>query len=456
VKKVAIIGGGISGLSALHFLRTRYADKCEVRLFEKENRLGGTIGTDREDGYISDWGSNGFLDKVPLTLDLVEEIGLTKKLETAAPTSENRFIYRHGQLNAISASPIKFMKSPILSLGGRLRIVTEPFRKAKRDDSDETVHSFASRRIGREAADSLVGPMVSGIFGGDAKELSLPACFPVMREMESQHGSLVKALIAKKRAGKSGGPAGPSGRLTSFEGGLYTIIERFEELYGDHIRVGAEVAKIAKSSDKYTLKFETAESETFDAVIVASPTHVASELVSHLEESLSELLASIPYASISVVCLGYKAEYIDRDLTGFGFLIPRSEGLRILGSIWTSSIFRDRSPDGMVQLRTMIGGATDPQAVSLSDSELLEIVHRELSAILGIKNNPGYVNIFKWKRGIPQYVLGHLDKMKKLQSFGSLFPGLFFTGNSYHGVGLNDCILRSESVVKALYESTLS
>ncbi|PKK85005.1 MAG: protoporphyrinogen oxidase [candidate division Zixibacteria bacterium HGW-Zixibacteria-1] len=449
-KRIAVIGGGISGLSALHFIKYRYADSCDVKLYEKESRLGGTIGTDRTDGFVSDWGPNGFLDKVPLTLRLVSELGLDELLDPAKPSAEKRFIYRNKKLHEIHASPPKFMRSQILTLAGRLRLVMEPLVPQKKDDSDESIFDFGKRRIGRDAAEHMIVPMVSGIYGGDARKLSLKACFPIMVEMEREYGSLFKALLARKKAGSKGGPAGPAGRLTSFKNGLYTLIETMHEKYRNHIVTGRGVKKISYADNIYTLEFESGGPENFDAVICAAPAYAATGMVSVMNEELSRVLASIPYSSIAVVCSGYKKEDVAHDLAGFGFLIPRDQNVRILGSIWTSSIFSGSAPDGMVQFRTMIGGATDPQAAALSDGELADIAHRELNDILGLSAQPGYLKIFKWSQGIPQFTIGHPERMEHLNKILDKYPGLQFAGNSYKGVSLNDCIVRSDEVVGAI------
>jgi len=459
MKNVAIIGGGISGLSALHFFRTRYPDLIRPVLLEKESRLGGTIGTDRIDGYISDWGPNGFLDKIPLTLDMIEELGLSNKLKPADSASGNRFIYRHGRLNAISASPLKFMSSPLLSFSGRLRCAAEPFIKGKTDwDNEETIYGFAARRIGREAAETLIEPMVSGIFGGDARKLSLASCFPIMVAMEKDHGSLVKAMIARRKQakkqgkGQAAGPAGPAGHLTSFEGGLNTIIETMQNIYGEYIRTGCGVTRVDRLESGYSVTFDDGSNTPYDGIVCAAPAYAAAAMLDGMDTNLAHTLASIPYASIAVVCLGYRREDIGHDLDGFGFLIPRSEGKRILGSIWTSTIFPGSAPEGMIQLRTMVGGATDPEAASLSDGALLDIVTGDLKAIVDITGQPAYIRIFKWDKGIPQFILGHPDTMRTIAAFEKTYPGLAFAGNAYDGVGLNDCIVRSERVVGTVAE----
>lgn len=455
MKKAAIIGGGISGLAALHFLVSRHGDDIEAVLLEKENRLGGTIGTDRIDGYVSEWGPNGFLDRVPLTLRFVDELGIGDKLAPAESNSGRRFIYAHGRLNEVSASPTKFMTSPLLSVGGRLRLAMEPFIRQKRDwENEESVFAFAARRIGPEAARTLIDPMVSGIFGGDARQLSLASCFPIMVQMEKEYGSLVRALIARMRqakrtGGTKAGPAGPSGRLTSFAGGLQTLIDTLGIRYAAQIRSGHDVTRIVRVDDGYAVTCANGYSERFDAVICSAPAYAAAEMAVDLDLKLAHTLQQIPYASIAVVCLGYKREQVGHDLDGFGFIIPRFEQKRILGTIWSSSIFVGQAPSGAVQMRTMVGGATDPQAAMLSDERLLEIVTADLRPMLDIAGTPTYVRIFKFKRGIPQFVLGHPARLAALGDRLDRLPGLYFTGNAYDGVGLNDCVVRSDKAVTA-------
>lgn len=456
MKKVIIIGGGISGLAALHFLRTRHSQTVAPVLCEKETRLGGTIGTDRITGFISDWGPNGFLDKIPLTLEMVQELGAEDRMERAHTSSGKRFIYARGRLHEISPSPLKFLSSPLLSLKGRLRIASEPFIKPRKSwIEDETIFDFAARRIGTEAAETLIDPMTSGIFGGDARKLSLRACFPLMVEMEKDYGSLVRAMIArKKEAGKSGregsGPAGPGGTLTSFSNGLNTIVEIFESKYREYINKGCGAMEIGRSEKKLRVSLSGGQAVDADAVICALPAYATAEILKEFSPDISDLLRSIQYASISVVCLGYRREDVDHDLDGFGFVIPRFEGKRILGSIWTSSIFSGRSPEGMVQLRTMIGGATDPEAVNLTDGQLLDIVGSEIKQILGIRGKPVYVRIFRYHQGIPQFTVGHPARMEKLKLLLGRIPGLYLTGNAYEGVGLNDCVVRSDKAVSRM------
>ncbi len=454
-KRIAIVGGGISGLAAAFYAREKFGSRVDIALYERDNRLGGTIGTTREEGYLVDWGSNGFLDREPLTLEFIEQIGLKDRLYPSNEKSTKRFIYRNRKLWEIKPHPVKFMKSGLLSLTGRMRLAMEYFVGRKNDDRDESIFDFAARRIGKEAAETMIDPMVSGIYGGDAHKLSLRACFPVMAEMERDYGGLIKAMIAKQKEAKgkgikSGGPGGPTGHLTSFRGGLYTLIERLGELLRDHVHLSTELKNLSRNPDgKFILEFPDSKEE-FDIVILAVPTYCASEFTNNLDESLAGMLAEIPYSNLAVVCQGYKTANIERPLDGFGFLVPHSEGLDILGSIWTSVIYPEQAPEGYALFRTMLGGALNNEIVKKPLGEISDIAYRDLSPILGIKAKPDYEKIFVWTRAIPQYVIGHNDRVNSMERRLSEIGNIFVTGNAYNGIGLNDCIKRSYRIVSDL------
>jgi len=451
---VAIIGGGISGLALLHYLR-RLKPDASVRLFEAETRLGGTIGTDNVDGYSLDWGPNGFLDREPLTLQLCDELGLRDRLERANDNVSKRFILRGGRLREVPMSPVSFMMSDILSLSGRLRVLMEPFVKRSVNGADESIYDFVTRRIGREAADYLVQPMVSGVYGGLANRLSLASCFPIMREMETEYGSLFKAMIAKARKArregrKSGGPSGPAGHLTSFKGGLYAVIDRFAELYGDWITTGRAATELTRDNDEFHLRFADGGRESAKAVVLAVPAFNAAQMVGGLSNELQKAMASIPYAPISVVCLGYDSRAVANSLDGFGFLIPQKENRRILGSIWTSSIFADRAPDGRVQFRVMLGGDGNHEVATLSDDELVRSAREDLGSIIGVAGEPELVRVYNWQQGIPQYRLGHERVLERIEAELASIGNLYITGNAYRGIGLNDCVKQSHRVARQL------
>jgi oxygen-dependent protoporphyrinogen oxidase len=451
---VLIVGGGISGLATLHFLRTRKQDRS-AHLFEADNRLGGTIRTDHIDGYSFDWGPNGFLDREPLTLQLCNELGLDDSLERANANVSKRFILREGRLREVPMSPKEFFKADILGWPGKLRVLREPFASRRPNGIDESIYDFGKRRIGREAADYLIQPMVSGVFGGVASRLSLKSCFPVMRDMEDKYGSLFKAMIAKAREArasgkKPGGPAGPGGWLTSFYGGLDKLIERFQHIYGDAITRGKSVSSVEARNDGYEVTFSDGDTAWAKTVVLATPSYQAARIVLSLSPSLKESLEKIPYAPIAVVCTGYSGHQVRLNLDGFGFLVPSKEKRRILGSIWTSSIFDNRSPGGKVQFRTMVGGDGDHESMALTDQELLATVQNDLGQMLGITGQPEIVRIYRWQYGIPQYRIGHSGIMATIESELSRFPNLHLASNAYYGISLNDCVKQAYRVVEQI------
>lgn len=449
---VVIVGGGISGLAALHFIKKKNP-AYSVKVYESDKRLGGTIGTDKINGYSFDWGPNGFLDREPLTLQLIDELGLTDQLERANEKVTNRFILRKGKLRLVPMSPPKFIVSDILPLIGKLRLVIEPFAKKRPEGLDESIYDFVKRRIGRDAADYLVQPMVSGIYGGMADRLSLQSCFPIMREMEDEYGGLFKAMIGKakkaKAAGKkSGGPSGPGGWLTSFKGGLYTIIEGFATKYKNDIITGNGINKVTKTDNGYSLETSSGETVLASKVVLSLPTFKAVDLVSQMSGELADSFNAIPYAPISVVCFGYDKSKVGHDLDGFGFLVPSKEKKQILGSIWTSSIFDNRSPDGMVQFRTMIGGDGDHDSINLNDQELIDVIKKDLNDIVKLNGEPDEIKIYRWAQGIPQFKIGHSKRMDRLNNELDRLGDLYITGNAYYGIGLNDCVKQSYKIAQ--------
>ncbi len=457
-----IIGGGISGLALAHFLGLEQ-NRGTWEIWEASDRLGGTIGTDRAEGYSVDWGPNGFLDREPLTLRLVEEIGLTKDLEQANGNAEKRFIARRGRLHPVPFSPLALVTTGLLGPIGKLRVFAEPFVPARRDNGDESVFDFAARRIGRAAADAFVDPMVSGVFGGLAGELSLPACFPIMREMEIRYGGLVKAMIRRRLErrrgspasgvsgkGKSGGPAGPGGRLTSFNGGLDVLVQSLRARLQRVIRMNRAVCRAVRRQDGWEVADEIGRTVLARRLVVACPTYVAAAIFRRSDPELSRAFDGIPYAPIVVVATGHRRQDVNHQLDGFGFLIPRTEGLRTLGSIWTSSIFSGRAPEGCVQFRSMLGGAGDRQILELSDDALWATLRREIGGLVGIKRDPVFARIYRWQRGIPQFTLGHLDRRANLERIAADRPGLFMVGNAYYGVGLNDCVKMAHRVAEEI------
>jgi oxygen-dependent protoporphyrinogen oxidase len=444
--RFVVIGGGISGLCTGFYLAQQYG-RDQVLVLEAGAVPGGTARTEVTEGFHCEWGPNGFLDREPLTLQWVEDLGLKDQLVVSSEAAAHRFILKGNRLVEIKPPPA-FLFSPILSLAGKARLLCEPFIKPVKDDSPESIWHFAARRIGKEAADNMVQAMVSGIFAGDAKQLSLQHCFPRMAQMEREHGSLFKALKARKKG--STAAMGPGGTLTSFNDGIATLPKAAAMALGDRLRLNTPVAALSREGDRFLV--EGANGERFNAefVVMAAPAYRAATILQPLDNKLDSVLNGIAYADIAVVCCGYKRARIGRDLNGFGFLVPRTQNRRVLGSLWSSSIFPNRAPEGYALFRNMYGGYTDPEAAHLSDDELVKLVQQEVHPLLRIAGPPDFVRIFRHRPGIPQYLLGHDTRISAIEASEERHRGLVFAGNAYRGVGINDCVVSAHRAVERI------
>ncbi len=461
MKKVIVVGGGISGLATAYLLQKKArAAKVdlEVTLLEQERRVGGKIWSIKEEGYLCEWGPNGFLDSKPQTLDLCRDLGAAAQLLRSNDNARKRFIYADGMLHQLPENGPAFLKSKLISWPGKLRLALEPFAGKPPLEVDETLAEFARRRLGDEALRKLIGPMVSGIFAGNPETMSLQSCFPRIAELEREYGGLIWAMIklAKKKKkeiaeGKAvASAAGPGGILTSFRGGIQTLTDILAEKLGnDVVLAGQTVLKVEKGgSVPYRVTTETGELEA-DAVILAAPAYASAEIVRELDTYMNHSLLEIPYSSMTVICFGYERKKIERDLNAFGYLIPKEEGMNTLGTLWDSSIFENRAPAGHVLLRSMIGGACFPRYINLSDMDVIDRVQADLKTIMGIKAPPSFIKVFRHEKAIPQYVRGHGQRLAMLEEKLRDHPGLFLTGNSFRGIGLNDCVAAADQTAHA-------
>ncbi|MBI2434991.1 MAG: protoporphyrinogen oxidase, partial [Candidatus Hydrogenedentes bacterium] len=321
--KAVVIGAGVTGLCAAHYLAKRFGRE-NILVLEAANHPGGTARTDLLDGYTLEWGPNGFLDKEPKTLEWIDELGLTAELIRANEAATHRFILRHGRLHEVQGPP-KFLLSSLLSLSGRARLLCEPFIPGKRDATPESIWNFAARRIGREAADTLVSPMVSGIFGGDAKQLSLEHCFPRMAAMERQYGGLYKALRAKRKENPGASPMGPSGTLTCFPEGIQQLCDTAAAQLGDRLHCNAPVTSVRQDNTHFRIELNSGEILLSEKLLVAAPAYAAAQFLAPLDGALAQTLGSVPYASIAVLCTAHGRSQVAHPLNGFGFLAPRVE-----------------------------------------------------------------------------------------------------------------------------------
>jgi oxygen-dependent protoporphyrinogen oxidase len=468
--RIAIIGAGISGLATAHAIEWLARERglsVDTLVLESEPRTGGKIWSIKEEGYLCEWGPNGFLDSKPMTLELCDRLGIRSQLARSNDNARKRFIYSAGDLHRLPENGPMFLQSKLISWPGKLRLAGELFVPPRRDGADETLAEFARRRLGAEALDKLIGPMVSGIFAGDPETMSLKSCFPRICELEQEYGGLLRAMLklakqkkAERKAGKDvASAAGPAGVLTSFVEGIQALTDATAVRLAGAVRTGATVTELQRRDGGWELTLASGEKLAAELVVAAVPAYVLAGLLQPFDRSLADLVGGIPYATMNVICCGYERERITRDLDGFGYLIPRKEGRSILGTLWDSSIFPQRAPEGHVLLRSMMGGATNPAAIKLSDDEVLAKVMVDLREIMGISARPDFVRIFRHPQAIPQYLAGHSRRLAAISDGLQGHPGLVVTGNAFFGVGLNDCVhaanRAAEQVIKQLSVSSV-
>ena len=442
-----VIGGGVSGLSTAYFLRRELSSqggdpRPGLKVFEGTERLGGTLGSEEVDGFLFERGPNGLLDNAPGTLELITALGLDEKKIEARPRSLNRYLMRKDRLCPLPRSPRAFLSSSLLSLRGRLGLLLEPFRSRGRSEADESIAEFGRRRLGQEAVDVLLDPMVTGIYAGDVEALSMRSCFPRMSTLEQEHGSLVLGMLrSRKKKSSAGGGGSPfSATLQSFEGGLETFSQALCAEIGDRAETGRCAESVSSCDGGWRVSFSDGGEETARALVLALPAHRAAGLFAGSHPDLGKELASISYSSVAVACLGYRQEDVERELDGYGFLVPASEGLQTLGMIWTSSIYPQHAPGGHVSIRAMLGGCRSPEVLGRTDEELIELLERETGKVMGFRGAPAAHKIYRYEQAIPQYEVGHQARLEAIEALLSRLPGLFLAGNSYRGVSVNDCL----------------
>jgi oxygen-dependent protoporphyrinogen oxidase len=425
MKKVAVIGAGISGLTTAFLLTKRDFD---VTVFEAADRPGGNVQTIRKDGYTIEQGPNSLL-KAPRLLDLVRMLGLEGEVVAANPEARKRYILSDGRLEAMG--PKSFFNG-YFSLKTVLALVREPFVRS-RSPEGESVAEFVSRRISSEFLDKAIDPFVSGVYAGDPHDLSMRSAFPRLYEMERDFGSLIMGTFRRKV--EKPDPNFP--RTFSFRGGLKTLIDKLAAEIGGGLRTGVQVEGI-EDADGGKFRVEGAE---FDAVIVSTPAWVAAELVRDRDADLADTLENVNYPQVAVAVTGFRSEMIGKRLDGFGFLIPSKEKRPILGTLFHSAVFPDRAPDGYQLMMTFIGGVRGGNRLEeMSDDEIKELVTAQLGELLNVKGEPEMFHLKRWKRAIPQYRIGYERVMADCAEFEKQNPGIYFCSNFYRGISMSDCV----------------
>jgi len=476
--QVAIIGGGIAGLSTAYHLQKAAAEAEQTvtyTLLEQSDRWGGKIATETvteysDEPFIVEGGPDSFITQKPWALQLAREMGLDDELLPTNDHLRKTFVLNKGKPTSlpdgvllIVPTKIKpFALSTLISPLGKLRMGMDLFIKPKMDDEDETLAQFIERRLGSEALDKIAEPLMSGIYNADAQKQSLMATFPRFRAIEQKYGSLTKGMIAGQKAraqaannGASDQPAKPKlSMFMSMAKGMDEFVAQVVARLTGDLRLETAVTKIEQSDNIYQLTLDDGSTLTADKVILAVPAFVAAKLLADLSPDAAEELDAIRYVSTGTISLGYRRDELDHPLDGFGIVIPRSEKRKINAITWSSTKFNQRAPNGYALIRVFFGGSRTPEMMEADDSKILSTVRRELQEIMGVNANPLFHRIYRWHRSNPQYDVGHLDRVDAIEA--AMPENIFVTGSPYRGIGIPDCVRQGKETAQQVIDDLLA
>lgn len=471
--RVAIVGGGITGLSAAYRLQALAREReqpIEATVIEVEARLGGKIVTEHTDeGFIIEGGPDSMATMKPQGLEFCRELGLGDEL-IEPPADKTAYILFNRKLHVLPRGAMGFIPTPqsmmaflgsnLFSIRGKLRMGLEPFIPAKQDEGDESLGAFVERRLGREPLERLAEPLLAGVYASDADNLSLNATFPQFASLEREYGGLVRgAVVARKRrlaasSGNANRSSKPKSIFASLRTGMATWIDTLADRLTDtRIRTGQPVRNVEQIGDaEYRLHLDD---ETIDAdrVLLTTPAFVAAELLNALSPDASDSLMAIPYSSTAIATLAYRRSEVEHPLDATGFLVPRTEPREITASTWSSSKWENRAPEGYALFRCFFGRAGAAEnALQASDPELVDAAQRELRELVGATGEPVLTRVHRWEGAMPQYEVGHLDKLERIDAALAECPGLEVAGSGYRGIGLPDCVKQGHKAAERLLE----
>lgn len=461
--KLIVVGGGIAGLSAAFYARKNIPD-AHITLIESDSRWGGKIATDRvtfDDGtFIVEGGPDTFLATKPWGVALCTELGLDGRLHGTNPKKKNTYVLHRDRLEPlpdglammIPTNAQAILKSRLVSWPGKARMGLDFLQPAKAVNGDESLGTFVSRRLGREAYENLIEPLMSGIYAGDGDQLSLASTFPYLRDLELKYGSLARGALNMRKKSNGKAVQGSRSAFLTPTTGLAEIVEALVESLKSKVdlRLNSRVTNISRPST-FDVRLETGEHINADAIILATPAYISGGLLASFDPGLASTLKNIPYASTATVSLAYRLGDIPRELDGYGYVIPRREGRKALACTWTSTKFPHRAPEGYALIRVFVGRAG--QDVPWNENELLELAREEAKLTLGITAQPFLYRVFMWDKAMPQYNLGHPEILKRIDAALEKHPGLTLAGNGYRGIGIPDCIHSGELAVNKIIEN---
>jgi oxygen-dependent protoporphyrinogen oxidase len=455
--RILVIGGGVSGLACAFRLR---ALNLPVLIVERSPRFGGVIDTIEKNGFRFDIGPQSFLATAALQ-KLIAELNLSDALVRANPRSP-RYILLHGQLIAAPLNPVALLTTPLFGWRTKLRMLAEPFGKSQPPQADESIAAFMRRKFGEDLLNNLVAPFISGVYAGNPEWLSLQATFPMLPKAEQEHGSVIRGMMKSRKPRKKGELRQSRPSLCNFREGLLTLTNAIAAKLGDCAKANTDVAMIRASAPSEPRGFNVALSENgaiepihVGAIIVATQTQTTARLLESIDPRFPETLQGIEYAPVAQVSAGYRYGDISkpelREKGGFGFLVPRKEGLRSLGTVFNSFLFPNRapeSPEKMANFTTFLGGATDREICSLTLEEIATIAHSDVAKVLGIRGGPVVQHVSRWDRALPQYNLGHSGIVRSLGHLCAQNPGVFLAGNYLGGPSIGACVEQANKITE--------
>ena len=458
--RIAIIGGGISGLSAAYDLeqRRRNTGDVEYVVYESSPRLGGVLRTEYIQGCVVEAGPDSFVSEKPWAANLSREIGLGDQLLGSNDPDRKTYILTRGRLvempdGLMFMVPTKILPtglSPLFSWKTKLRMTQELFHPPRAVNHDESVADFVERHYGREMVDRLADPLLSGVYGGDSANLSVRAVLPRFAEMERTHGSLGRAMLAARKKMSSASLKAAPPLFTSLKNGMQDLAETLvARLNPAALVTNTAVKTITTESGSWRVSTD-AQSDLFDKVIVALPGLAAADVLKGTNSELASELGGIQYSSSITVGIAYDREVRQSLPPGFGFLVPRSEGKQLLAATFVHNKFPHRAPEDIALLRCFFAGSVAEEVWPMSDEQLIAIVRNELQQIIGIRSEPRFARVYRWKSAMAQYGVGHLERLNRIEEIRKQIPGLALAGNGFRGIGVPDCVRSGRDAVKLL------